>query len=153
MHNDYISFIQIPRDTELEVKQLKQKIRSLEGEKLELVKQLHTKNDDLTRHENFTTSELDSLKKREDQLKAEVSRERQRARELEVLLRKEEESRKLGERQLQDERRRAQNTTELDQLRARLRHQESLDDKNRNVSFSLDILMISGHYFCHYEWV
>ena len=75
-----------------------------------------------------------SLKKREDQLKGEVSRERQRARELEVLLRKEEESRKLGERQLQEERRRAQNTTELDQLRARLRHQESLDDKNRNVS-------------------
>ena len=53
----------------------------------------------------------------------------------ELLLRKEEESRKVGERQLQEERRRAQNTTELDQMRIRLRHQESIDEKNRTVHF------------------
>ena len=126
-------YIQINRDAE-EVKHLKQKIRALESEKNELVKQLHLKNDDLTRHEHFTTGELDMLKKREDQAKLELTRERQRRQELETLLRKEEELRKSGEKALLEERRRAQNTTEIDQLRMRLRQHESQDDLNRKVN-------------------
>merc|ERR1711935_47251 len=135
-NQDYQELLQIKpqsvdmaRDSELE--KLKSKIRSLEGEKNDLVKQLHTKNDDLTRHEHFTSSELDSMKKREETLKTELDRERRRRQDLELLLRREEESRKLGERQLQEERRRAQNTSELDNMRNRLRHQESVDEKNR----------------------
>ena len=70
----------MPRDSEVE--KLKSRIGQLENEKNDLIKQLHTKNDDLTRHENFTTSELDSLKKKEETLKTELNRERQRRQEL-----------------------------------------------------------------------
>ena len=129
------------RDSELE--KLKSKIRSLEGEKNDLVKQLHTKNDDLTKHEHFTSSELDSMKKREETLKTELDRERRRRQDLELLLRREEESRKLGERQLQEERRRAQNTSELDNMRNRLRHQESVDEKNRTVMVLIKFLYLN----------
>ena len=70
----------MPRDSEVE--KLKSRIGQLENEKNDLIKQLHTKNVDLTRHENFTTSELDSLKKKEETLKTELNRERQRRQEL-----------------------------------------------------------------------
>ena len=89
----------------------------------------------LIQHEDFTKEELENLQKRESQNKTQLILERTKRQELEVLLKKEEELRKTKEIQLADERRRNQNTNDLDQAKLRIRQLEMERDAVREVCY------------------
>ena len=97
---------------------------------------LKKKIEDLTNHENFTQGQLENLQERESQNKSQLQAERAEKLKYENLYKKEVELRKTKETQLADERRRNQNTSELEQAKLRIRQLETERDGVREVRIS-----------------
>ena len=116
-------------DEKKELKRLQKEIKDKEIVEADLRKQIQ----DLITHEDFTKEELENLRKRESQNKSQLQAESTRCAELRTLLKKEEELRKTKETQLADERRRNQNTSELEQAKLRIRQLEIERDGVREV--------------------
>ena len=101
-----------------------------------VVADLKKKIDDLTNHEVFTAKELEDLQEAKLQAEAKLQTEKAKRHELEISYKKEVELRKTKETQLADERRRNQNTSELEQAKLRIRQLEIERDGVREVRIS-----------------
>ena len=105
-------------------------------DKESVVAELKKKIEDLTNHEDFTKKELDDLQEAKLQAEAKLQTEKAKRHELEISYKKEVELRKTKETQLADERRRNQNTSELEQAKLRIRQLEIERDGVREVRIS-----------------
>ena len=101
-----------------------------------VVADLKKKIDDLIKHEVFTNEELKDLQEAKLQAEAKLQTEKAKRHELEISYKKEVELRKTKETQLADERRRNQNTSELEQAKLRIRQLEIERDGVREVRIS-----------------
>jgi len=111
-------------DEKKELKRLQKEIKDKESIEADLKKKIQ----DLIRHEDFTKAELEDLQKRESQYKSQLQAETNLRKESEKELKKEVELRKSKETQLADERRRNQNTSELEQAKLKIRQLENERD-------------------------
>ena len=91
---------------------------------------------ELIEHEEFTKQTLEDLQERESQNKSQLQAEKAERLKYENLHKKEVELRKSKETQLADERRRNQNTSELEQAKLRIRQLEIERDGVREVNIS-----------------
>jgi len=107
-------------DDKKELKRLQKEIKDKES----VVAELKKKIEDLTNHEDFTKKELEDLQEAKLQAEAKLQTEKAKRHELEISYKKEVELRKTKETQLADERRRNQNTSELEQAKLRIRQLE-----------------------------
>ena len=114
------------------LKRLQKEIKDKESIEVNLKKKI----EDLTNHENFTQGQLENLQERESQNKSQLQAERAEKLKYENLYKKEVELRKTKETQLADERRRNQNTSELEQAKLRIRQLETERDGVREVRIS-----------------
>jgi len=114
------------------LKRLQKEIKDKESVEVNLKKKI----EDLTNHENFTQGQLENLQERESQNKSQLQAERAEKLKYENLYKKEVELRKTKETQLADERRRNQNTSELEQAKLRIRQLETERDGVREVRIS-----------------
>ena len=114
------------------LKRLQKEIKDKESVEVNLKKKI----EDLTNHENFTQGQLENLQERESQNKSQLQAERAEKLKYENLYKKEVELRKTKETQLADERRRNQNTSELEQAKLRIRQLEIERDGVREVRIS-----------------
>ena len=105
-------------------------------DKESVIADLKKKIDDLTKHEDFTKEELEILQDAKLQAESKLQTENAKHQELKNLYKKEVELRKTKETQLADERRRNQNTSELEQAKLRIRQLEIERDGVREVRIS-----------------
>lgn len=124
------------------MKRLQKEIKDKEVVEADLRKKIK----DLILHEDFTKEELENLQKRESQYKSQYQAEKTKRQDFESLLKKEEELRKTKETQLADERRRNQNTSELEQAKLRIRQLEIERDGVREVNIS-ELLRVFNETF------